>query len=115
MRYSTTREILLSMALILGCSASWAADSSTVSTSAVTKASLNVRDFGAKGDGLTKDTVAAQKALDSCACAGGGTVVVPSGVYLIGSIVLGSNTTLQLQRSANLTGSPDIADYPLGR
>ena len=103
------------MALILGCSASWAADPSTVSTLVVTKASLNVRDFGAKGDGLTKDTVAVQKALDSCASAGGGTVIVPSGVYLIGSIVLGSNTTLQLQRSANFTGSPDIADYPLVR
>jgi polygalacturonase len=56
-----------------------------------------------------------QKALDACATAGGGSVVVPAGVYLIGSIVLGSNTTLQLERGASFSGSPDIADYPLTR
>jgi polygalacturonase len=76
---------------------------------------LNVRDFGAKGDGQTKDTVAVQKALDTCTSAGGGTVIVPSGNYLLGSVVIGSNTTLQLERGANLSGSPDIADYPVVR
>ncbi len=56
-----------------------------------------------------------QKALDACVSAGGGTVVMPAGNYLIGSIVLGSNTTLKLEARANLTGSPDIDDYPLAR
>ncbi|HUJ10462.1 MAG TPA: glycoside hydrolase family 28 protein [Verrucomicrobiae bacterium] len=79
------------------------------------KPALNVRDFGAKGDGETKDTAAVQKALDACMAAGGGTVLVPSGDYLIGSVVVGSNTVLQLERGANLSGSPDIADYPLAR
>jgi hypothetical protein len=74
---------------------------------------LNVRDFGALGDGRAKDTAAFQKALDACAAQGGGTVYVPRGSYLIGSISLGANTTLQLDRNAMLTGSPDIADYPL--
>jgi polygalacturonase len=72
----------------------------------------NVRYFGAKGDGLAKDTAAFQVALDLCKT-GGGTVIVPAGVYLIGSIVIHPNTTLQLDRGANLTGSPEIADYPL--
>jgi polygalacturonase len=76
-------------------------------------AGFNVRDFGATGDGQTKDTVALQKALDTCAAAGGGTVDVPAGVYLTGSIVLGANTTLKLEERASLVGSPDIADYPL--
>jgi polygalacturonase len=74
-----------------------------------------VRDFGAKGDGRTKDTVAVQRALNACVSAGGGTVVVPAGNYLIGSVVLGSNTTLKLEARANLSGSPDIDDYPLVR
>jgi polygalacturonase len=74
---------------------------------------FNVRDSGAKGDGTTKDTAALQKALDACAAAGGGEVFVPAGHYLTGSLVLGSNTTLQLDQKATLTGSPDAVDYPL--
>jgi polygalacturonase len=73
----------------------------------------NVRSFGAKGDGMTEDTAAFQAALDLCATNGGGTVTVPAGAYLIGSIVIGPNTTLQLEHGVNLIGSPDIADYPL--
>jgi len=78
-------------------------------------ASLNVRSFLAKGDGVTKDTAAFQAALDYCEAKGGGTVTVPGGVYLIGSIVIHPNTTLRLETRANLIGSPDIADYPLMR
>jgi polygalacturonase len=74
---------------------------------------FNVRDTGARGDGATKDTAALQKALDACAAAGGGEVLVPAGHYLTGSLVLGANTTLQLDKDATLTGSPDAADYPL--
>jgi polygalacturonase len=77
--------------------------------------SLDVRSFLAKGDGVTKDTAAFQAALDYCKAKGGGTVSVPPGVYLIGSIVIGPNTTLRLESRANLIGSPDIADYPLVR
>ncbi len=77
------------------------------------KASLDVRDFGATGNGVVKDTVAFQKALDACASAGGGTVTVPDGIYLIGSLVIGPNTTLDLAGRASLLGSSDLADYPL--
>lgn len=80
---------------------------------AAEKTSFNVLDFGAKGDGVTKDTAAIQKALDACAQAGGGTVLLPEGIFLTGSLVLGPNTTLQMAQRANLLGSPDIADYPL--
>jgi polygalacturonase len=47
---------------------------------------MNVRSFGALADGISKDTAAFQKALDQCAAAGGGRVLVPAGNYLIGSI-----------------------------
>lgn len=74
---------------------------------------FNVRNFGAIGDGTNLDTAAFQKTLDACAAAGGGTVTVPAGRYLIGSIVLGDHTTLRLEKLATLAGSPNIADYPL--
>jgi polygalacturonase len=86
-----------------------------VVTTKTTSTFHSVRSFGAKGDGMTKDTAAFQTALDLCASNGGGTVTVPAGVYLIGSIVIGPNTTLELARGANLIGSRDIADYPLVR
>jgi polygalacturonase len=85
----------------------------TAVSGAAEKPSLNVLDYGAKGDSTNKDTVAIQKALDACAENGGGTVLVPDGAYLMGSIVLHANTKLQLAAHANLVGSPDIEDYPL--
>ena len=72
----------------------------------------NPRDFGAKGDGATKDTAAIQKAIDACAAKGGGTVQLTAGTYLSAPIVLKSNITLQLEQGATLLGSPDHADYP---
>ncbi len=74
---------------------------------------LDPRDFGALGDGTTKDTAALQTALDRCAVLGGGVVAVPPGVYLTGALRLGSNTTLLLDEGATLQGSPDLADYPV--
>ena len=76
-------------------------------------ATFNVRDFGALGDGTTKDTVAFQKALDRCAVSGGGEVVVPAGKYLIGSVQLGNCTTLRLAADSLVVGSGELDDYPL--
>jgi polygalacturonase len=81
--------------------------------STVPRDALNVRTFGAVGNGTTKDTAAFQKALDICAVAKGGVVVVPAGDYLIGSIELKSYTTLRLEKGAHLMGSPDLDDYPV--
>ncbi len=75
-------------------------------------ASYNVRDFGATGDGVTKDTRAFQKALDACAVNGGGEVLVPAGRYLIGSVQQGNRTLIRLEKDSVILGSPDAADYP---
>src|SRR6266436_2063810 len=72
--------------------------------------SFNVRDFGAKGDGAAKDTAAIQKALDAAHQQGGGTVVVPAGRYLSGTIHLKSNVTLYLSPGSFLLASTDNAD-----
>jgi polygalacturonase len=82
-------------------------------TSGVSRLNLSVRDFGATGDGVTKDTVAIQKALDRCGVLGGGEVLFPSGTYLCGAIALRSNTTLRLGEGAIISGSPEFADYPV--
>lgn len=73
----------------------------------------NVRDFGATGDGRTKDTAAFQRALDTCAVSGGGEVDVPAGDYLIGSVQLGARTLLRLEPGSVITGTGELEDYPL--
>jgi hypothetical protein len=65
---------------------------------------LNVQDFGAVGDGVTKNTQALQAALDACAGNGGGTVVVPPGCYLTGTIFLKSNIELHLPAGTRIVG-----------
>ena len=72
----------------------------------------DVKTYGAKGDGTTKDTIAVQKAIDECTAGkGGGTVEVPAGTYVIAPIVLKSSMTLHLAKDATLLGSPDMTDY----
>lgn len=73
----------------------------------------NIRDFGALGNGTNKDTVAFQKALDTCAVNGGGEVIVPAGKYLIGSVQLGNRTILRLETNSVIIGSGDTNDYPM--
>jgi polygalacturonase len=82
-------------------------------TSEAARLTLNVRDFGATGDGTTKDTAAIQKAFDRCGVLGGGEVLFPSGTYLSGAIALRSNTVLRLAENSVIAGSPDFADYPV--
>ncbi len=72
---------------------------------------LNVRDFGAAGDGVTKDTAAIQKAIDTAEKQKGGTVVLPPGEYLSGTIRLKSYVTLHLENGARLMASTDNADF----
>jgi len=83
-------------------------------TPAPTKpAPLNVKDFGAMGDDTTKDTAAIQKAIDTCAQAGGGEVDFPAGTYLTGSIVLKSHVHLVVPQGSTIHGTSEIADYVL--
>jgi polygalacturonase len=72
----------------------------------------NVRAYGAKADGTTKDTQAIQSAIDACEKAGGGTVELSGGTFLSAPIVLKSNITLDIAKGSTLLGSPDHADYP---
>jgi hypothetical protein len=71
----------------------------------------NIRDFGAKGDGVTLDTAAVQAAIDACAKDQGGTVLVPAGVFVIGTVELKSNVTLFLAAAGKVLGSADGKQY----
>jgi polygalacturonase len=67
---------------------------------------FNVRDFGAVGDGTNLDSPAIDKAIAAAAAVGGGTVLVPAGTYLSGSIHLQSNIHLVIDAGATILGAP---------
>src|SRR5580693_1152126 len=75
----------------------------------------NVRDYGAKGDGKTLDTAAVQSAIDACAKDRGGTVLIPAGDFLVGTIELKSNVTLHLAAAGRLLGSSTPGDFSAGK
>jgi polygalacturonase len=74
---------------------------------------FNVREHGAVGDGQTLDSRALQTAIDLCAEHGGGTVYLPAGQYLTGSLFLRNNITLHLDSGAVIRGSENPQDYPV--
>ena len=72
---------------------------------------LNVKNFGAAGDGITNDTSFLQAAI--LACPQNGTVYVPAGTYSIAPIFLKSHITLWLEDGAELSGRTDRKEYPI--
>ena len=72
---------------------------------------FNVKDFGAKGNGVSFDSPAINKAIDAAAKAGGGTVYIPAGTYLSGSIRLKSNITLYLEQGSTIEAISDTSAY----
>ena len=72
---------------------------------------INVKDVGAKGDGVTDDTVMLQAAINLCPA--GGRVTVPAGTYCTRPLVLKSDLTLELKKDAILLGDTVEDHYPL--
>lgn len=75
------------------------------------KGFYNVRELGAKADGMSPDTKIFNKAIEDAAASGGGTIYFPAGEYLSGSIRLKSNICLFLEQGATLIASPDSTDF----
>jgi polygalacturonase len=71
----------------------------------------NIRDFGAKGDGEAMDTDALQAAINQCSNDGGGTVLVPAGIFQIGITELKNNITLHIAAGGTLLGTDDGTQY----
>jgi len=74
---------------------------------------FSIANYGAVGDGAATNTAAIQAAIDACKSAGGGSVEVPSGVYLCGPLRLFSNVNLHLDDGAVLRMLP-LDKYPGG-
>jgi len=72
---------------------------------------FDVRHYGAQGDGITLDTAALNQAIEACAKAGGGQVLLPPGHYLSGTVELRSHVVLFLAPGATLMGTTNLADY----
>jgi polygalacturonase len=65
------------------------------------------------GDGVTMNTTAFNTRIAELSRAGGGTLKVPPGRYLTGTIYLQNNVTLHLEQGAVILGSTNLADYPV--
>jgi DNA sulfur modification protein DndE len=74
---------------------------------------FNIQKYGAVADGQTLNTQAFQKAIMACTQAGGGTVLVPAGLWLTGPIVLQNNVNLHLATGALVQFTTDHLQYPL--
>ena len=86
----------------------------------------NIRDFGAIADGRSLNTAAIQKAIDSLAQQGGGTLVIPAvkgpetgpggwEEFVSGALFLKPGVNVRVEKNAILKGSTDVKDYPLTR
>ena len=72
---------------------------------------LNVKDFGAKGDGIQDDTTFIQAAI--MACPKDGRVLLPKGDYLVTSLFLKSNLVMELEKGAQIIAETDRSRYPI--
>jgi len=99
-------------AAIIAVDANGNSATNTFSFSTIQTNSLwyDVRNYGAAGDGTTKDTAAIQAAIN--AAPSGGFVWLHDGTYLSGTITLKANLTLYLDPTATLLGSGSVSDYP---
>lgn len=74
-------------------------------------ASYVITDFGAVADGKTVNTTAINKVIETCHKAGGGTVIVPAGVFITGTLYLKSNVNLHLDNGSELKASSSMTDF----
>ncbi len=72
----------------------------------------NITERGAVADGATLNTKAIQATIDECAQKGGGTVIIPKGIFLSGALHIKPKVNIELQEGSVLKGSTNIEDYP---
>jgi len=90
----------------------WSA-AAKAATSGATRAAIT--DFGAVADDATINTRAIQSTIDHLAARGGGTVVVPAGVFVSGALFLKPGVHLHLDQGAVIKCSTDMKNFPVQR
>jgi len=73
---------------------------------------VSILEHGAIADGTTLNTKAIQSVIDTLASSGGGTVVIPTGVFVSGALFLKPGVNLRLEKDAVLRCSTDMANFP---
>lgn len=110
------KKFVLSLLLVIGSRVGFAQTNWTLPRVAETKfkpVTFNIIQYGAVPDGHQLNTRSIQHAIDDCSKKGGGTVLVPSGLWLTGPVVLKSNVNLNLAVGATLLFTKDKTQYPL--
>ena len=72
-----------------------------------------ITNYGVGTDSTVLNTAKIQNLIDKVSEQGGGSIVVPKGVFLTGALFFKPKTSLELQDGAVLKGSDDINHYPL--
>lgn len=70
-----------------------------------------ITKFGAKGDGTTDCTAAINRTIEKCSKKGGGTVIVPAGTFLTGTVYMKSGVELRLENGAVILGAAEPEHY----
>lgn len=94
------KNLLLSICLFAFVSTAWSQE-------------YDITKYGVVADSTVINTIAIQNVIDKAADNGGGTIIIPKGVFLSGALFFKPNTKLRLMEGAVLKGSDDIANYPL--
>ena len=78
-----------------------------VSAPVIPENTVNIKDYGGVGDGMTLNTDAFKKAISALEKKGGGHLVVPEGIWMTGLISLKDNIDLHIEKNAVIMASPD--------
>jgi hypothetical protein len=81
------------------------------SSSFAQHASYNIQELGARGDNKTINTTIINQTIAKCSSEGGGTVIVPPGIFLTATLYLQSNVNIHLKKGAVLKGVSDMSLY----
>ena len=74
---------------------------------------VQITHYGGVGDGITLNTQAFADAMTDLSDKGGGTLIIPSGIWYTGPIVFQSNIRLHLEKGALILFTTDISAYPI--
>ena len=77
------------------------------------KDTFDIIRYGAKADGITVNTKSINQAIELCHAAGGGTVLIPKGMWITGPIVMKSNVNLHIEKGSLLQFSRNYNDFSI--